>query len=88
MHFLVDSRIAVSVFCCNNLPTSLTRCNEAGVIITVGVNGLPLDEVEQVFILVSLSEYQVIHTFLAVNGMMIEELLGAVFLGEACIGLP
>ena len=47
---------------------------------TVGANGLPLDVLGQVSILVSLSGYRVTHTFCVVNGLTVEGLLGADFL--------
>ena len=47
---------------------------------TVGANGLPLDVIGEVSLPVSLSGYQVLHTFFVVNGLMVEGLLGLDFL--------
>ena len=77
--FLPDSGTAVSVFCHNKLPTSFTHLMEPGSS-TVGANGLPLDVIGEVSLPVSLSGYQVLHTFFVVNGLMVEGLLGLDFL--------
>ena len=78
--FLLDSGAAVSVFCHNKLPTSFTHLMEPGSSSTVGSNGLPLDVIGEVSFPVSLSGYQMTHTFFVVNGLMVEGLLGVDFL--------
>jgi len=75
--FLLDSGAAVSVLCHNKLPTSFTHLMEPASSSTVGANGLPLDVVGEVSLSVSLSGYQVTHTFFVVNGLTVEGLLGA-----------
>ena len=80
--FLLDSGAAVSLIQRDKLPESTMHLMEQAAVSTVGANGLPVDVVGQISLSVCICGTVVKQTFLVVEELTVEALLGADFLDK------
>eukprot|EP00731_Ephydatia_muelleri_P003373 Em0001g3373a len=82
MSFLVDSGAAVSVVSYDILPPSARSSMNGNSPLTIGVNGIPLDVLGIVNVMVDLETIKVHHDFVVARKLTVECLLGMDFLSR------